>query len=370
MTTRELTRITEAERIKLEKEIEAEIVAVYGKRPTLASVNAEMSEDKWLRMGINAIHGLGRITGVFIREGVSAIGALLLLVGFAVLEAERIYTGMIQLDQGQAAAVILALGLVLANITLPIYRLRRQRTGEYLTVKRWTVRSQLGALAQLVFGQAQDKEIDVNHNPTLRVAEVVVLLATLFLAFYAVMGATMQQYSTLTWYAALARSVGGTFEEFVPVVIGLAVSVGGVFMLQSVSHEVAVRAIEERPEQVREVLEQKEADYNVKVAGMREELTERFMAAKVADKARKSAVRASDKRTDKAVREAVRVSASPDKILTWERENRPDMELTVREIADKIGINRDAVSRARRFISDELSGPVAHPVSSNGHSVS
>lgn len=287
MTAYELTVLSKTDRSKLEAEIHAEVAARLGERPTLALINQEMAEDRLLRRAIGAVHGLGRFTGVLIREGVSAVGALLLLVGFAVLEGERIYTGMMALDQAHSAALILAGGLVLANVTLPIYRLRRQRTGERLIVQRWTVRSQLAIIGHRIFGQAQPTELDVNHNPTLKVAEVVVLLATLFLAFYAVLGGTMQQYATLPWYAALGRSFGGTFEEFVPVVIGLAVSVGGVFMLQSVSHEVAVRAIEEKPQQARDVLAQRKVAYQSEVVTIREEITGRYMQAKVADKQRR-----------------------------------------------------------------------------------
>lgn len=371
MATQELTVLSPSDRKKLEQEIMQEVKARLGDRPTLATVKKEMNDDRFLRGAINAVHGLGRFTGVLMREGISAVGALALLVGFAVLEAERIYTGMMQLDQAQSAAIILAGGLVLANITLPIYRLRRQRTGDHFVVQRWTVRSQIEALGQRIFGKATQAELDINHNSTLRIAEIVVLLATLFLAFYAVMGGTMQQYADLPWYMAIVQSVGGTFDEFVPVVIGLAVSIGGVFMLQSVSHEVAVRAIEERPEQEQEVLKDRQLTYADEVAAIRGELTDRYMAAKVADKRRKPVV---DKRIDNRV---VNIDKSTDKPVTWDdltpkerqvvkhlMDNPADTAMTVRDLSTKLKINRTTVNKGLRFQKQN-----AAAVSNNGHSL-
>src|SRR5690606_35133883 len=121
--------------------------------------------------------------------------------------------------------------------------------------------------------------------------EAAITWATLFLAFYAVLGGLLAAYEDMVWYAALWSLVGqSSINEALALAAGLLLSVGGVFGVQSISHELACRLLLEKPQRPADVLAQQRAEYEQRVERTRQEVMARHMAAKLADAERKATV--------------------------------------------------------------------------------
>lgn len=284
--TEQLTRLTKSDL----QAIEQEVSMLAGPSPTAESVLAEMDDSRWVRGLLDFIAGIGRVVTLAIVEFVQAVGALVLAVLFVLLEADRVYHGTMALGQHTDAALLVAVVLTAMNFVLPIYHLRNVTNQDELTRVRWTVRGHLEAFGRRLFGNPQTYQVDVYSNPALSVAESAVTWATLSLAFFAVLGPMLEQYTETVWYSAVWLIVSGSsITQILSLVAGLLLSVGGVFAVQSISHELATRLILERPERMTAILERRRLEHDQRVEQLRAEVQERFMAAKLADKERAKA---------------------------------------------------------------------------------
>src|SRR5690606_13410817 len=78
-----------------------------------------------------------------------------------------------------------------------------------------------------------------------------------------------------------------SITEILGLLAGLLLSVGGVFGVQSISHELACRRLTDKPRRLSDVLSARRADHAARVDQVREEVRQRYMAAKLADQERK-----------------------------------------------------------------------------------
>jgi hypothetical protein len=76
--------------------------------------------------------------------------------------------------------------------------------------------------------------------------------------------------------------------EALGLLAGLLLSIGGVFGVQSISHELACRLLMDKPERLADILTARRAVHANHVESIRQEVRERYMAAKLADQERKT----------------------------------------------------------------------------------
>ena len=69
-------------------------------------------------------------------------------------------------------------------------------------------------------------------------------------------------------------------------VMGLGLSVSGVFFLQSAAHEVGVRTLTDQPARLLDLLEERLATHSQHLDQVRTDVRERYIDAKLADQAR------------------------------------------------------------------------------------
>ncbi len=282
-----LTRLSAKERDDLRVWTEKEIQTRLGHEPTLADVQPDWGQ-RVLSSILEFIAATGRVITLLAAETAQAIAALALVIVFALLEAERIQTGARQLQQSPEQAALIAFAFVVANVVMPIYRLRNVRGAGKLTRTYRTLRGAVNAFGKRLFALPQTYEVDLHDNPTLRAAEAAITWATLGLAFFAVLGPTFNAYGSLPWYEAIGRIFSeSTLNTAIGLISGLFLSFGGVFMLQSISHEIGVRTLTDMPERRSDLLQRRRQEYRRQADAIREDLWERYMAAKLADQERK-----------------------------------------------------------------------------------
>ncbi len=279
LTTSELTR--------LEAEIQAEIRARLGDEPTIRMLQAQGYRDarQWVTATLDAIGGAGRVLTLFVAEFAQAFAALALAIVFILLEAERIASGAVALGQAHTQAVLLAVAFTVANAVLPLYRLRNVKDRESLIRTRGTLRGYLESFWRRLIWKPQTYTVDVYDNPTLAIMESAVTYATLFLAFFAVLGPMLARYSTEAWYNALWLVISqSNISQMIELVAGALLSIGGVFGVQSISWEFGVRTIADRPARLTDTLEVKRGEYQAESLTIREAVRARFEAAATAER--------------------------------------------------------------------------------------
>ena len=282
MTDLTVTRLTKSELDALEYEAAQEIAARLGTEPRGTWGQRALAGTMTL------IAGAGRALTLLAAELIQAAAALVLLVVFAGLENERIWAGALALGQRGDQAQLIALALVTANIVLPIYRLRNVRGAGNLTRRYHTVRGAVAAIGRRLFMLPYDNSVDLHDNPTLNLAESAVTWGTLAFALFAVLGPIFEQYGSAVWHQALARMIAESdLTQALQISAGFLLSIGGVFMLQSIAHEIGVRTVREASG-----IAGQRAAYRQQAAAIRENTRERIMRAKLADKARRDAKRA------------------------------------------------------------------------------
>ena len=102
--------------------------------------------------------------------------------------------------------------------------------------------------------------------------------------------------------------------------MGLGLSIAGVFFLQSAAHEIGVRTLTDQPMRLVDRLNLRRTEYAERVSRIREDVRARYMASKLADQERK--------------RETVNINpiqAAPDSALT------PNVNGHFSEMASDIG---------------------------------
>lgn len=278
----ETTQVTKLTKKDLEN-IETEVQMLVGEMPTIEN------ETTLLNHALDFIAGAGQVLTLATVELVQAFGAVALAVLFIVLEADRVYHGVLKIGQHEQQALLIAVTLTAMNAVLPIYALRNVNHQDKITRQRWTVRGYLVAFWNRLTARPQRYEVDVHHNPALAIAETAITWSTLFLAFYAVLGTMLAQHSGATWYAAFWRLLTqSNINQALELAAGLLLSVGGVFGVQSISHELATRLLIERPQSRESRIEQQRQAYQERVEKARQDVQARYMAAKLADQQRKA----------------------------------------------------------------------------------
>lgn len=267
--------------------IEHEVALLTGLPPYLA----EGSEvDGWQVRALDWIAGAGRLLTLVIVESVQAFGAVALAILFVLLEADRVYHGVLSLGQHAEQAILIAITLTAMNAVIPIYALRNVQSKDYLERTRWTVRGHLEMFWRRLTARPQTYEVDVYSNPALAIAETTITWATLFLAFYAVLGSMLDQYANEVWFQAIGSIITrSSVTEMLGLAGGLLLSIGGVFGVQSISHELACRLLMDKPQRASDKIAARQAEHDARVDVVRAQVRDRYMAAKVADAERKNA---------------------------------------------------------------------------------
>jgi len=271
------TRLTKSDL----KAIEAEVELLIGAPPTIEDLQTDgYTEREWLIATVDFIGGLGKVATLIVAELIQSFGAIVIAVVFAMMEFQRVQAGAVALGQVDDKASLIAFAVVTANVVHPIYSLRQLRGQDKIEHTIMTGRGYLEAFKHRLKGQPVTKELDLYHNPTLHHAATVITWSTIILAVYDILSPLVTQIATNT----LTRPVPLAIMEFV---MGLGLSVAGVFFLQSASHEIGVRILTDQPQRLSDELAKRQRDYDQKVEAVRADVRTRFMQAKLLDKARK-----------------------------------------------------------------------------------
>lgn len=270
-----VTRLTKSER----NQIEVELALIAPPEPTLEAVSREVNESKWLSSAIDAISGMGRVLTLMVAEAIQSLAALIIAVLFAILEYQRVQHGSIALGQSDSSAALIAIAIVAANVIHPIYALRALRGQDQLLITQMTGRGYLEAFWNRLTAKPITQPVDLYHNPTLHLAASLITWTTVVLAVYDILGPLLNEL----FGAGLTRPLPIAIMELL---MGLGLSIAGVFFLQSASHEIGVRTLTDQPRRVVDVLAERRTAHQAEIAALRDELTQRMMAAKIADKAR------------------------------------------------------------------------------------
>jgi|GEM_PF-1895082 len=283
---KQVTRLTKTDlqSIQMRLDVEAETIP----KPTVDSlIEQGYSDNRRLNGVLDFVAGAGYGITLFVGEFAQAFSAIALMLFFILLEAERIHTGSMSLGLTSDKATLLAVAFTSANVILPIYRLRNVSEESYITETIWTVRGILEALVRRLFSKPTTVERDIHHNGTLKLMEYSVTFATLFLATYSVLGQQLMQYTDLVWYQAIgALFTQSNIGEFLQLVSGLLVAFGGVYGVQTISHEVGVKSTL-KPQRLSDVLQKKLQDYDQTISDLRDRITQEHMQAKLADASRR-----------------------------------------------------------------------------------
>lgn len=262
--------------------IEYEVSIRAGAEPTLESLAAEgHRENRLMNTALDWIAGAGRVVTLLVAEAIQAGAALMIGTVFAVLEYWRVYHGASALGQDETQAALIAFAVVTANVVHPIYALRQLRGRNQLEITRMTGRGLVTVWLRRVFGRSSRESVDLYYNPTLQVAATVITWSTIILAVYDILGPLLTEVAA----GALTRPLIIMLMELL---VGLGLSVAGVFFLQSAAHEIGVRTLSDQPKRLTDLLEQRRAEYSGRVDEIRQEVRERYMTAKAAEQGRKT----------------------------------------------------------------------------------
>lgn len=264
--------------------IEHEVSILAGPQPTLETISSEgHSESRWLLGALEMIAGIGRVVTLLVAELIQAGAALVICAVFALLEYWRVVHGAEALGQKPEQAGLIAFAVVTANVVHPIYALRQLRGQDHLTITKMTGRGFVAAFWRRLTGKPVTESADLYHNPTLHVAAAVITWSTVVLAVYDILGPLLTQIATGNWQRP-ALIMG------MELLMGLGLSIAGVFFLQSAAHEIGVRTLTDQPQRLADVLAQRRADHDRHVEQLRADVRERYIAAKIADQERKENV--------------------------------------------------------------------------------
>ena len=262
--------------------IEYEVDQILGPEPTAEQLLTEgYQESRWLLGSLETIRAVGRIITLLLAEIIQAGAALIIGVVFAVLEYWRVYHGAEALGQMSDQAGLIAFAVVTANAVVPIYSLRELRGQESYTVTRATARGYLESFASRLTGKPRQEAVSWSHNPALSVAAAVITWSTIFLAVYDLVA------------PLLTSILEGTATKpglilVIELLMGLGLSLAGVFFLQAASHEIGVRILTDQPQRLVDIVEQRRAERSQREIQIRRDVRARYMAAKLADQERKA----------------------------------------------------------------------------------
>lgn len=258
-----------------------EVEQLLGPEPTLDSIAAEgYRENETLNRTLESIAGVGRVVTLVVAEMIQAGAALIIAVVFALLEYWRVFHGAAALGQAEEQAALIAFAVVVANVVHPIYALRQLRGQQQLHILKQTGRGYVATFWRRLTGKPTIEAVDLYHNPTLHIAAAVITWSTVILAVYDILSPMLNQL------------FAGTYTKPFPIMgmellMGLGLSIAGVFFLQSAAHEIGVRTLTDQPQRLTDVLEARRAERSQRQQQLRAEVMQRVMAAQVADAQRK-----------------------------------------------------------------------------------
>lgn len=297
----------------LQRAFDANIEETLGKPPTKQSLEASGYHETFLDQAtlwiVKALQGAGRITSWLVAEFLQSWAALIIGTVFALLEYDRVQSGAITLGQTEQQAQLIAIAVVVANVIHPIYTLRQHRTEAANSVikrRHNTLAGSIRAFWRRISGDPWTEDINVNHNRTLDVAAMVITWGTIIIAIYDLLGPLLWQIFAPQ---LMDTEPSPPIIMILELLIGLALSLAGVYFLQSAAHEIGVRTLTEQSVSLEDLLKEKAAQYELErrqrwqhalsdlpnqqdeyrrqVAAIRTQIKNQYMQAALADKARK-----------------------------------------------------------------------------------
>jgi hypothetical protein len=262
--------------------IDYEVQQILGPEPSVEQLLQEgYQETRWLHSALEGIRAVGRIMTLILAEIIQAAAPLVIGVVFAILEFWRVYHGAEALGQVADQAGLIAFAVVTANAVVPIYALRELRGQDNHLVTRGTARGYGEAFARRLFGRPRAEKVTWSHNPALTVAAMVITWSTIVLAVYDLVAPLLT--SILEGTASKPA-----FILAIELLMGLGLSLAGVFFLQAASHEIGVRILTDQPQRLVELVEQRRVERAEREQRIREQVRERYMMAKLAELERRA----------------------------------------------------------------------------------
>lgn len=258
--------------------IEYEVTQIAGPAPSIETLKADGHvESLWLNRALELIRGGGRVVTLLTAELIQSGAALTICVVFAILEYWRVWHGALALGQSQEQSSLIAFAVVTANVVHPVYALRDARSHTEKTITRQSLRGYLASVYRRLWGLPQTEQVSWSHNPTLHIAARVITWSTVALAVYDLIA------------PLLTSIIDGTATKpglilLIELLMGLGLSIAGVFFLQAAAHEIGVRILTDQPARLSDLLEQQQAEYFARRDAIREQVRERYMQAKAAEK--------------------------------------------------------------------------------------
>lgn len=256
--------------------IEYETAQLAGPAPSIESLRAAHGENLGLIRALELIRGGGRVVTLLTAELIQSGAALTICVVFAILEYWRVHNGALALGQDDAQAALIAFAVVVANVVHPIYSLRNA-DGQEQTIIRQSLRGRVSNLWQRIAGEPDEQRVSWSHNPTLHIAAMVITWSTVALAVYDLVAPLLE--SILLGTATRPAPI-----LLIELLMGLGLSIAGVFFLQAAAHEIGVRILTDQPPRLSDLLEQQQMEYARRRDAIREQVRERYMQAKAAEK--------------------------------------------------------------------------------------
>lgn len=262
--------------------IESEVQLLAGNEPTLEQIQGEgYTETAWLNRVLDWIRSAGRVVTLLVAESIQSVAALVICVVFALLEYWRVYHGAQALGQVDTQASLIAFAVVTANVVHPIYALRELRGQPERVITQQTAKGYWDSFWARLFGQPHTETVSWSHNPALNLAARVITLSTIVLAVYDLVAPLLT--SILTGTATKPGLI-----LVIELLMGLGLSLAGVFFLQAASHEIGVRILTDQPLRLVDILEQRRQLHSQYVTDLREQVRERYAAGKLAEQERKA----------------------------------------------------------------------------------
>ena len=260
--------------------IEAQLDMELGERPTLHSLESQGIRDSATTKAIKFIADTGSIITLMIAEFIQSFAVLIIGVVFAVLEYQRVYAGSQALGQMDDKAALIAFAVVVANVVHPIYSLREHRNNANISITKQTARGMLSAFWGRIIGKPTTKTAEWSHNPVLHIGAMAITWTTILLATYDLIA------PLLTSIIEGTSSKPGLIMAM-ELLAGLGLSVAGVFFLQSASHEIGVRTLTDKRQDVASILAEQQNAYDQRAIELRDRITRQRMQGKIEDAHRK-----------------------------------------------------------------------------------
>lgn len=280
----QMTRLSLVEMQRIEELADLEI----SKLPTLDDTIGT----SWRTQMLGAIASLGAVLTLGLTEAVRSFGAPVLALLFGLLEFTRVQAGSEALGIEAGKATLVAIGVVSANVILPIYVLRAHSKQAKLYITRQTARGMLSNMANRLFGKPIQLEVDTSHNSTLHFSATIITCTTVLLAVYDVLSPLLTElFGTKAILSVLPATTSATppIILLIELLAGLGLSVGGVLALQSISHEIALRSLDFDTRTPVEIQAEAHAHRQAEIQAIREKSKHDFIVGKLADEARKKA---------------------------------------------------------------------------------